>query len=140
VDHRAAWITVRLGPAGTGPVIKPGGHVHTSTYLVWRAARVRALVDQFNDLPTIQPGAEPVACPMILTGSEASELTLAFKTGRNGTTLATAQVDVHRGQSWDDGGGPCNPIDFWIAGTPQTSLMSPTFVKQVGKLVGADIS
>ena len=131
---RAVLITVRLGPPGTGPVIKPGGRVHTSTYLVWRAARVRTLVDEFNGLPIIQPGAEPIACPMILTGSEASQLTLAFKTARQGTTLATAQVDVHRGQSWDDGGGPCNPIDFWIAGNQQTSLMSPTFVKQVGEL------
>ena len=137
---RAVQITVRLGPAVSGPVIKPGGRVQTSTYLVWRAARVRALVDEFNGLAIIQPGAEPIACPMMLTGSEASQLTLAFKSGRHGATLASAQVDVHRGQSWDDGGGACNPIDFWIAGKQQTGLMSPTFVKQVGKLVGADIS
>jgi hypothetical protein len=133
-------ITLRLGPQGTGPVIKPGGHVSTSTYLVWRAARVRALVREFNSLSIVQPGAEPIACPLILSGSEASELTLAFKASAKGATLARAEVSVHRGQSWDDGGGPCNPIDFWIGAKQQTSLMGATFVKQVGKLIGTSIS
>lgn len=137
---RAVLITLRLGPSGTGPVVQPSGHVQTSTYLVWRSARVHALVDEFNALPIVQPGAEPIACPLILTGSEASGLTLAFKTGRNGTTLARAEVSAHRGQGWDDGAGPCDPIDFWIGARQQTSLMSTTFVKDVGKLIGANIS
>jgi hypothetical protein len=136
---RAVAITLRLGPSATGPVVK-SGPVQTSTYVVWRSARVKALASEFNGLPIIQPGAEPIACPLMLTGSEASELTLAFKTGRHGATLARAEVSIHRGQSWDDGGGPCNPIDFWLAEKQQTSLTSATFVKQVGKLIGADIS
>jgi hypothetical protein len=136
---RAVVITLRLGPAGTGPVVKPGP-VRTSTYVVWRSARVRSLVGEVNGLPIIQPGAEPIACPMMLTGSAASELTVAFKTGRHGATVAKTEVSIHHGKSWDDGAGPCNPIDFWIAGKPQTSLTSPTFVKQVGTLIGADIS
>jgi hypothetical protein len=136
----AVTITVRLGPAVTGPVIKPGGHVHISTYLVWRAARVRALVNEFNGLPIVQPSTEPLGCPLMLTGSAASELTLAFKTGRRGATVSKAQVYIHRGQTWADGGGPCDPISFWIGGTQQTALTSPTFVKQVGKLIGANIS
>jgi hypothetical protein len=136
----AVTITLRLGPTVTGPVIKPGGHVQTSTYLIWRAARVRALVNEFNNLPIVQPATEPLGCPVMLTGSEASELTLAFRTGRKGATVSKAQVDVHRGQTWADGGGPCNPISFWIGGRQQTALTSPTFVKQVGKLIGANIS
>jgi hypothetical protein len=136
----AVAVTLRLGPAGSGPVIKPGGHVQTSTYVVWRPSRVRALVSEFNGLAIVQPSMEPIACPLMLTGSEASGVTLAFKTGRTGATLAHAQVSVHRGQTWDDGGGACNPISFWIGAKQQTALTSPTFVKQVGKLIGASIS
>jgi hypothetical protein len=121
-------------------VIKPGGRVHTSTYLVWRTARVRALVNEFNSLPIVQPSTQPLGCPLMLTGSAASELTLAFKTGRKGATVSKAQVYIRRGQTWDDGGGPCDPISFWIGGRQQTALTSPTFVKQVGKLIGANIS
>jgi hypothetical protein len=136
----AVAITLRLGPAGSGPVIKAGGHVQTSTYVVWRASRVRALVSEFNGLAIIQPSLGPIACPVILTGSEASGLTLAFKASQTGATLAHAQVSVHRGQTWDDGGGACDPISFWIGAKQQTPLASPTFVKQVGKLIGANIS
>jgi hypothetical protein len=136
---RAVVITLRLAASGSGPVVKPGP-VHSSTYVVWRSARVRALVDEFNGLAIVQPGAEPIACPLMLTGSGASDLTLAFKTGRHGATLARAQVSIHHGQSWDDGAGACDPIDFWIAGKQQASLTSPTFVKRVGQLIGADIS
>jgi hypothetical protein len=136
----AVAITLRLGPAGSGPVIEPGGHVQTSTYVVWRAARVRALVSEFNRLAIVQPSMQPIACPLMLTGSEASGVTLAFKASPTGATLAHAQVSVHRGQTWDDGGGACNPISFWIGAKQQTALTSPTFVKQVGKLIGASIS
>jgi hypothetical protein len=136
----AVQITLRLGPTPTGPVVKPGGHVKTTTYLVWRAARVRALIDAFDRVPIVQPGAEPIACPLELTGSEASGLTLDFKSGRNGATLAHVEVSAQRGAHGYDGAGPCNPIDFWIGAKQQTSLMSPTFVRQVGKLIGANIS
>lgn len=137
---QAIAITVRLGPPTTGPVVRPGGKVRTSTYVFSRPASVAALLKTFNGLPIVQPSIEPLSCPMILTGSSASELTLAFMTGRHGTTLAQAQVFIHRGPHWADGGGPCDPIGFTIGGKQQTSLASPTFVRQVGKLVGADIS
>jgi hypothetical protein len=136
----AVAITLRLGPAGSGPVIKPGGHVHTSTYVVWRASRVRALVSEFNGLAIVQPSMQAIACPLMLTGSEASGLTLAFKASPTGATLANAQVSVHRGLTWDDGGGACSPISFSIGSKQQTPLTSPTFVKQIGKLIGASIS
>jgi hypothetical protein len=137
---RAVAITVRLGPPLTGPVVKPGGHVQTRTYVVWRPARVRALLSAFDSLPIVQPAVEPLGCPLILTGSSASQLTLAFETGRGGAILARAQVFIHRGLTWEDGGGACDPIDFWIGGRQQTPLTSPDFVKRIGKLVGADIS
>lgn len=137
---RAIAITLRLGPGATGPVMRPGGHVQTSHYVVWRASRVRGLVDMINGLPIVQPAIGPLECPMMLTGSAASELTLAFKTGRGGKTLAMAQVYVHRGSTWADGGGACDPINFWIAGQQQTPLTSPSFVKQIGTLIGTKIS
>jgi hypothetical protein len=136
----AIAITLRLGPAATGPVVKPGGHVQTRRYLVWRAARVRSLVDLINGLPIVQPASQALGCPLILTGSSASELTLAFQSSRGGSTLATAQVYIHRGSTWADGGGACDPINLWIAGKQQTPLTSPTFVKQIGTLIGAKIS
>lgn len=133
-------VTVRLGPALPGPVMKPGGKVHTMTYVISRAARVATLVNSFDQLPIVQPSSEPVACPLLLTGSSASQLTLAFMTGRHGRILARAQVYIHRGRRWEDGGSACDPIDFWIGGRRQTELTSPSFVKQVGSMVGADIS
>ena len=136
----AVAVTVRLGPALPGPVIKHGAKVHTTAYVISRASRVAALVRSFDRLPIVQPSSEPVACPLLLTGSSASQLTLAFVTGRHGRTLARAQVYIHRGRRWEDGGGACDPIDFWIGGRQQTALTSPSFVKQVGRLVGADIS
>jgi hypothetical protein len=137
---RAIAITLRLGPGATGPVMRPGGHVQTSHYVVWRASRVRTLVDTVNGLPIVQPAIGPLECPMMLTGSAASELTLAFETGRGGKTLTKAQVYIHRGTNWTDGGGVCDPINLWIAGQQQTPLTSATFVKQIGALVGTKIS
>jgi hypothetical protein len=137
---RAIAITLRLGPGATGPVMRPGGHVQISHYVVWRAPRVRALVGMINGLPIVQPAIGPLECPMMLTGSAASELTLAFKTGRTGRTTAKAQVYIHRGTSWTDGAGTCDPINLWLAGKQQTPLTSPTFVRQIGTLIGAKIS
>lgn len=136
----AVLITLRLGPPATGPVVKPSGHVHTSRYLVWRTARVRRLVDTFNGLGIVQPSTSALACPLMLTGPSASSLTLAFKTGHDGATLARAQVYLHPGSHGGDGAGPCNPINFWIGATQQTPLLSDTFVARVGRLIGARIS
>lgn len=136
----AVAITVRLGPPAPGPVVRPGGKIHSSTHFVSRPAAVATLLRTFDALPIVQPSLQPLGCPMILTGSSASELTLAFMTGRHGRTLARAQVYIHRGAQSADGAGPCNPIEFSIGGRQQTALTSPTFVRQIGKLVGADIS
>jgi hypothetical protein len=139
-DVQAIAITLRLSPGAEGPVMRPGGHTQTSRYEIWRAARARALVNLINGLPIVQPAVGPLACPMMLTGSAASELTLAFQSGRGGKTLAKAQVYIHRGTNWTDGGGVCDPINLWIAGKQQTPLTSPSFVKQIGALVGTKIS
>jgi hypothetical protein len=136
----AVAITVRLGPPATGPVVRPGGTVHTSTHFVAQPAAVASLIKTFDGLPIVQPSLRPLGCPMILTGSSASQLSLAFMTGRHGRTLARAQVYIHRGAHSGDGAGPCNPIEFSIGGRQQTALTSPTFVQQIGRLVGVAIS
>jgi hypothetical protein len=133
----AIEITLSLPIGPTQPVET---HFHTSTYVVTRSARVRSLVDELDRLPIVQPGTIPLGCPVMLAGSEGSELTLAFKTSPTGVTLARAQVSAHRGQNWDDGAGACDPVDFWIGGKQQTPLTSATLVKQVGRLIGASIS
>jgi hypothetical protein len=127
-------ITVRMGSGSQG-LKQP---VHISTYLVWRAARVAAIIDQFNRLPTLQPGNEEVGCPAMF--ADEPQLTLAFKTGRGGRTLATAKVNVSPGRKGWAGWYSCNPIDFWIAGKQQTALISRTFVKQISQLIGTSIS
>ena len=45
-------ITLRIGTGVSGT-----RHMHISTYVVWRAARVAALVNEFNRLPIVQPGS-----------------------------------------------------------------------------------
>jgi hypothetical protein len=34
----------------------------------------------------------------------------------------------------------CDPIEFWVHGKTQKSLTSQTFVKQIARLIGANIS
>ena len=38
------------------------------------------------------------------------------------------------------GSNECDAIQFWIGGKQQTALTSSTFVKQIGRLIGASIS
>ena len=66
-------------------------------------------------------------------------LTMRFGSGA-GSTLARAQVSVYPGRQGASGWNSCDPIDFWIGGKAQQALTSQTFVKQIGKLIGADIS
>ncbi len=131
----AVLITLRIGSG-----LPVQSNVRTSKYVVSRAAQVSALVRELNSLPIVQPGTMPISCPLMLSSSQGTGLTLDFKAGRRGATLARVEVGVHRGQSWYDGAGPCSPISFWLGSKRQTSLTSPTFVKQVGRLIGANIS
>jgi hypothetical protein len=124
----------------TGPTQPVETHTHTSTHVITRAAKVRSLVKELNSLPIVQSEPLPMSCPVMLAGSQASELTLAFKTSPTGATLARAQVSARRGHNWDDGAGACNPVDFWVAGRQQTPLTSPTLVSRIGELIGANIS
>ena len=101
--------------------------------------RDAALVNAFTRLPIVQPG-ERYSCPLELVGIARPALTLQFRAGRARPALARAEVYVTAGKNGDAGWNECNPIQFWIGGKQQTSLTSQTFVKQIGKLIGANIS
>jgi hypothetical protein len=132
---RSVAITLRMG-GGTEGI---HGHMHISTYVVWRTARVAALVNEFNRLPIVQPGVS-YACPLELVGPHRPALTLQFRAGQAGPALARAEIYVSPGNKGDAGWNMCNPIQFWIGGKQQISLTSQTFVRQIGRLIGANIS
>ena len=133
VSNVAISLRMGSGPEGTN------GHMHISTYVVWRSQRVAALVDEFNRLPIVQPDVR-YACPLELVGNDRPALTLQFRAGQARPALARAEVYVTPGKNGDAGWNVCNPIQFWIGGKQQTSLTSQTFVKQIGELIGANIS
>ena len=132
---RSVAITLRLGSGLAGT----NGHMHISTYVVWRRVRVAALVNAFNRLPIVQPGTMP-SCTLEVGGNDRPALTLQFRAGQAGPALARARVYVIPGKNGDAGWNMCNPIQFWIGSKQQTSLTSQTFVRQIGRLIGANIS
>ena len=132
---KSVVITLRMGGGPQG-LKQP---MHISTYVVWRVARVSALVNEFNRLPIVQPG-EIFACPLMHIGNASPALTLQFRAGQVQPALARAQVYVTRGSNGYSGWNECDAIQFWIGGKQQTALTSQTFVRQIGRLIGADIS
>lgn len=128
-------ITLRIGSGRSGL-----RHMHISTYVVWRKSRVAALVKAFDNLPIVQPGQEEIGCPAMLGGSGEPAVTLQFRAGRARPALARAEVYVTHGTDGFAGFDSCDPIQFSIGGKPQTPLTSHTFVRQIGQLIGANIS
>jgi hypothetical protein len=114
-------------------------HPHTTTHVFTRAAVVESLVRWIDELPTVQPGLI-YACPLELVGLETPLLTVTFRSSAAGPALARAQVRVSSGRNGASGWTSCDPIEFWIGHTQQTALTSQTFVKRIGKLIGANIS
>lgn len=148
-QSQSYWIIPRphseLVPAGittVQAVLRIGGgvrgtlHMHTSRYTLSKPALVKAVVNRFNSLPTVQPG-DTLACPLMLRGAW---LQLRFMAGVRGPTLASAEVTVHPGAGWDDGSNSCGPISFTIGGRQQTPLTGPHFVRWIGTLIGRNIS
>jgi hypothetical protein len=131
---RRVAITLRIGSGRSGL-----RHMHISTYVVWRESRVAALVKAFDNLPIVQPPGG-LSCPLLVAGSDGPALTLQFRAGPAGPALARAEVYVTHGTDGFAGFNSCDPIDFWIGGRQQTALTSPTFVRQIGQLIGANIS
>ena len=128
---RSVEVTLRIGSA-------PGGtrDEHTRSYHLTGAATVTSIVSAFDAMPISQPGLF-YGCPAMFPGMP--RLRLRFLSGA-GVTLARAQVDVYPGKRGDSGWINCDPIDFWIGAKRQIPLTSHTFVRQIAKLIDANIS
>lgn len=134
----AVEVTLRSG--GVSQTLRhPHTTTHVSTHVFTRAAVVDSLVRWIDELPTVQPGLI-YACPLELVGLETPLLTVTFRSGPAGRELARAQVRVASDRNGASGWTSCDPIEFWIGKTQQTALTSHTFVKRIGKLIGANIS
>jgi hypothetical protein len=162
-QSQSAWIVPRpaseLVPGGTrvvdarlriGHGLGGSRHMRTSTYVVRRPARVTAIVRQFNALQTVQAGS--VMAGSVMAGSvmagctlmlpDRPYLTLTFRAGRGPghPVLAHAEVFVSPGSKGASGRNSCDPIVFWIGRREEPMLTSPTFVRWIGRLTGANIS
>ncbi|HUY58385.1 MAG TPA: hypothetical protein VMV16_01625 [Solirubrobacteraceae bacterium] len=132
---RVVDVTLRVGHAIGGT-----DHPVTTTHVFRRAADVSSLIAMVDALPTVQRGDEEIGCPAMLAGPASPLLTLTFRAGRARPALARAQVNVYPGRNGASGWNNCDPIQFWIGNTQQTALTSQAFVKQIAKLIGANIS
>ena len=131
---RVVDVTLRIGGGPQGL-----RHPQTSTRVFTGASRVATIVGDLNSLPTVQPGAV-INCPAMIVGQDTPQLTLTFRAGRARPALARAQVNVYPGKHGASGWNSCDPIEFWIGSAQQTALTSQTFVMQIAKLIGANIS
>lgn len=100
---------------------------------VTRAATVRQVVRATNALSVPRIVG---ACPMLMVLGP--ELTVVYRNSR-GSALAQAQVQVRTGSRGDSGSSVCFPIHFTSPGRRE-SLVSNSFVRMIGRLLGANIS
>jgi len=128
---RVIDLTLRIGSGAGGMK-----HQRTHRYVFTERAQVTRLRREFDSLPIAQPGLA-YNCPAMLAHEPL--LTMRFISGA-GSTLARAQVNVYPGRHGASGWNSCDPIEFWIGNTQQTALTSQTFVAQIAKLIGANIS
>jgi hypothetical protein len=131
---RVVDVTLRIGqgPLGNKDVVT-GSRVFTGV------ETVHELVTGVDALATV-PSGSIWNCPAAIAGPTRRQLILLFKTERAGPAIARAEVDVSPGRKGDAGWTPCDGIEFSVAGKRQIVLISHTFVRRVGKLIGADIS
>jgi len=128
---RSVAVTLRIGSGPAGMT-----HERAHTYTFTHAAAVTSIVNAFDALPIAQPGVF-YSCPAMFPHRPL--LTIRFISAAR-STLARAQVNVYPGRHGASGWNSCDPIEFWIDGKAQTPLTSQTFVKQIAKLIGANIS
>lgn len=131
---RVVDVTLRLGHGPLG-----NEHPVTTTHALTRATTVRTVVANINALTTVQPGLV-YNCPAMIDEPGRPLLTLVFRAGPAGPALARAEVEVIPGHKGYAGWTPCSPIQFWVGGKAQKPLISRTFVAQIARLIGADIS
>ncbi len=127
-------VTLRVGGGTFGTT-----HPVTTRHVFTDTATVDSLVSRIDALTTVQPGLI-YGCPLELAGPARPLLTLVFRAGAAAPALARAEVGVHRGKDGGSGWTSCDPIDFWVDGRQQQPLTSQSFVRQIARLIGADIS
>ena len=115
-------------PIKTGP----GAHATVRRTLTG-AATVAEVVKATNALPIAHVVG---ACPMLMVLGP--RLTVVYRNSK-GTELAQAEVQVTSGNRGDSGSSVCSPIRF-LSGSHSASLIGNSWVRMMGKLIGADIS
>ena len=115
-------------PLKTGP----GSHKPVHRTLT-RVASVAQVVKATDALPVAHVVG---ACPMLMVLGP--ELTVIY-TNSKGATLAQVRVQVVAGNRGDSGSTVCSPIRF-VSGRRSASLLGNSWVRMIGKLIGADIS
>jgi hypothetical protein len=105
------------------------------------SAATKPVVAVLNSLEIVQAGTVS-SCPMESADTARPLLTLYFRAGSGPAhpALARAQVYVVQGKHGYSGWTPCDPISFWIGNDRQTPLVSDTFVAEIARLTGANIS
>jgi hypothetical protein len=98
------------------------------------AANVRRVIQAADAL---EAAPTHIMCPMIVFLGP--QLTVAFKAGRTGSTLAEAQVEVTLGTRGSSGESGCFPIRFFARGSHE-ALVGNSFVRLIGRLIGIAIS
>jgi hypothetical protein len=99
-----------------------------------RAATVKRVISAVDALKAAQTR---IMCPMIMILGP--ELTVVFRAGPAGPTLAEAQAEVTLGTHGSSGSSSCFPIRFSAHGV-QTPLIGNSFVRLMGGLIGTPIS
>jgi hypothetical protein len=131
---RVVDVTLRIGHGQLA-----NRNVVTSTHVFTGAATVQALITGVDALATVPKGSI-WNCPNAIAEPTTRRLTVSFKTGPARPTIARVEVDVSSGRTGDSGWTPCDGIEFSVGGKPQRVLISRTFVRHLGRLIGADIS
>ncbi len=96
---------------------------------------VAELIRAADALKTPSPGN--FVCPMFMILEPS--LTVVFRAGPAGPTLAQAQLPVSLGTAGASGSSRCFPIHFSSRGREQ-SLLGNGFVRRVGRTIGVQLS
>lgn len=131
---RIVDVTLQIGRGLLG-----NKEIVTSTRVFTGAATVQALVSRVDRLATVPKGSV-WNCPAAIAEPIRRQLILSFRTGSARSAIARVVVYVSSGREGDSGWTPCDGIEFWVVGKRQIVLTSHTFVRHIGRLIGADIS
>jgi hypothetical protein len=131
---RVVDVTLRIGHGLLG-----NENVVARTHVFTGAATVQALITSVDALATVPKGSI-WNCPAAIAEPTRRQLVLSFKPGAARRAIARVEVDVSQGSEGDSGWTVCDGIEFSVGGKRQIVLVSHTFVRHIGKLIGSGIS